>query len=380
MMAQTMARMIYDMYHIMSVDPCRRFVFGITIEKYEMRLWFCNRAMVVCTEPFDCIEVSRVIEYFYLLSHALSQERGKLRTTQAFLSFGFARKVDMGWDPTIIPIRDSSGTYHYEITVGGKVFRTTSVLQDLAPNGLIGRASRVYKVIDLEDRQAVVKDVWLEVDRKTEADIYDEVLASIEDDEERRIAERYLMKPDFSEIVEVEGGVRDDTREVMMRRGGLEVRKLLRMRTTRSWPWSPPWSVSFSLTTDIDHQEQGSVEGLQDKRGGTVRHRKHFRVVFYQVATPLCRMSNLGLAFKVLEDVMKGSYYCIEFWIHLTPLSVLRVIHDSGWVHRDISAANVYLFEEQGLLGDLEHARRENDDTDRRIIVRSVRFCVLTHG
>ena len=182
----------------MTVDPCRRFVFGITVERYAMRLWFCSRAMVICSEPFYCIEVSHLIECFGLPyhSHASTQERGRLRTTQVFLSFGFASKVDMGWDPTIVPIYDSSNTRQYQITVGGKVFTTTSVLQDRGADTLIGRAARVYNVVDPDGRPAVLKDIWNVVGRKTEVEIYDDVLASITDGEERKIAEQYLMKGD----------------------------------------------------------------------------------------------------------------------------------------------------------------------------------------
>jgi len=43
---------------------------------------------------------------------------------------------------------------------------------------------------------------------------------------------------------------------------------------------------------------------------------------------------------------------------------VLQLIHGSGWVHRDISIGNVYLYEGHGLLGDLEHAKNTADHSD----------------
>jgi serine/threonine protein kinase len=37
---------------------------------------------------------------------------------------------------------------------------------------------------------------------------------------------------------------------------------------------------------------------------------------------------------------------------------VLRFLHGSGCVHRDISSGNVYLFDEHGVPGDLEYAKK----------------------
>lgn len=42
-------------------DPCRRFTFGFTIESCIMRIWFCSRAEILVSEPFDFITVSSFI-------------------------------------------------------------------------------------------------------------------------------------------------------------------------------------------------------------------------------------------------------------------------------------------------------------------------------
>lgn len=47
--------------------------------------------------------------------------------------------------------------------------------------------------------------------------------------------------------------------------------------------------------------------------------------------------------------------------------AVLEIIHDSGWVHRDISDSNIYIFEGRGLLGDLEYAKSVHDDPDYHV-------------
>ena len=53
--------------------------------------------------------------------------------------------------------------------------------------------------------------------------------------------------------------------------------------------------------------------------------------------------------------------------------AVLRLIHGSGWVHRDVSVGNIYLYEGRGLLGDLEFAKAMWDKGGHE--VRTV--CVL---
>ena len=57
---------------------------------------------------------------------------------------------------------------------------------------------------------------------------------------------------------------------------------------------------------------------------------------------------------------------------------VLSVIHKAGWVHRDISPGNLYLYidpstgEKRGLVGDLEFAKRVGSTGKRD--GRTVRF------
>ncbi|KAL5496162.1 hypothetical protein ACEPAH_3079 [Sanghuangporus vaninii] len=41
----------------------------------------------------------------------------------------------------------------------------------------------------------------------------------------------------------------------------------------------------------------------------------------------------------------------------------LKWIHGSGWVHRDLSSGNLYFYNERGLIGDLEYARRKDSTT-----------------
>ena len=55
------------MRHILRDDPCRRFVFGVTIEDAETRLWLASRAGVFVSDPFDYVEVRIYHSYIFFL-------------------------------------------------------------------------------------------------------------------------------------------------------------------------------------------------------------------------------------------------------------------------------------------------------------------------
>ena len=47
-------------------------------------------------------------------------------------------------------------------------------------------------------------------------------------------------------------------------------------------------------------------------------------------------------------------------------------MHDYNWVHRDINVENIFVYKGRGLLGDLEYAKRVDDDSDH--LFRTVRI------
>lgn len=70
------------------------------------------------------------------------------------------------------------------------------------------------------------------------------------------------------------------------------------------------------------------------------------------------------------------SVLCVVVQLML-PL-VLKVMHNHDWIHRDISVANIYEFEGRGLFGDLEYAKKGDDDTEHLFrMVRSTFDCSL---
>ena len=65
--SQNVKKAIYNMQHVLAVDPSRRFSYGINIEGTELGLWIATRAMVIACDTFDFRTVS-LLEYIYVLS------------------------------------------------------------------------------------------------------------------------------------------------------------------------------------------------------------------------------------------------------------------------------------------------------------------------
>ena len=68
---------------------------------------------------------------------------------------------------------------------------------------------------------------------------------------------------------------------------------------------------------------------------------------------------------------------CFFFWIWfgqwIDQLVALQWIHGAGWVHRDLSVGNLYLYKGRGLIGDFEYAKRKNADVnDEALAVSSL--------
>ncbi|OCB90611.1 hypothetical protein A7U60_g2129 [Sanghuangporus baumii] len=317
---------IRNIQQVMARDPCRRFSFGITVENTNMRLWFCSRATPVVSKPFDfTMDLA-------LLLHVL-------------LSFAFASKDELGWDSTIRPIIKSDGKRAYHIDVDGQTYETMKVLADDAAEELVSHATRVWSATHLDSGELfVLKDVWIEDDRDLEHCIREKLLYDIEDKygaDVRKEVASHLLTPVANWLV-FDGNKQDHTTSNMMR------------------GFSPSFRQTFKV--DIRTLRARNDDGIdtlpctdrEDMRCplpwyNPVRKifgRKHYRVVFKEVTTALHTINDFASSFIALSDSSR----------------VLKWIHGCGWVHRDISAGNLYFYDGRGLIGDLEFAKRKNTD------------------
>ncbi|KAJ3763345.1 hypothetical protein EV360DRAFT_33772, partial [Lentinula raphanica] len=347
-------KLIYDMTQILSLDPCRRFTFGTTIEDCSTRLWFLSHATLLKTTPFDFM-------------------RDRPRLIRLFLSLAFASPTKMGWDPTITFDHTSDDDRRqYRIEVNGKSYTTDRILSDIAADSPLGRATRVWKVVDDVGHVHVLKDVWLDHSRTEEHLIREEILKAVRDlDDGERFVERlkkHMLTPIAYGKVRVDEET-DDTSGVML--AGYDPKEdemvplipptTISSRNTRrstgmSMPSdrdsvrplsSPGFEADESVesSSETPRPRRAVLDDLMKQGGNRLRHhrRYHYRVVFKEFATTIYEEKSCNNVFHAIADVVKA----------------LWILHKAGWVHRDISGGNLYWYEEErvGLIGDFEYAR-----------------------
>ncbi|KAF9233709.1 hypothetical protein BU15DRAFT_53550 [Melanogaster broomeanus] len=326
-------KIIWSMHHIMRSDPCRRATFGITIENTQTRLWFTCRSLTVVSQPFD-----------------FTKARDIGNVIHVFCCLAFAHDHELGWDPNIERVlvtnandsKDDGDNVQYDIRIQGKVYRTVATISDFGAEAMRGRGTRVFEAYDRShpDRHVVIKDAWRDSDRMREDHILSEILHDIQEkdgDEGVAAARKYFLTVLNAEDVEIHGST-DDTEQLLR---GMALPEPLTLYDVT--PDKAPSQLSHTSSA-------GNLPQLPFRRditgrvSVTIHHKRHFRLVFAEVAEPAFQLKNLTAVTQTLGDAVKA----------------LKWLHGAGWVHRDISSGNVMRYNHQGLIVDLEYAKRMN--------------------
>ncbi|KAF9239066.1 hypothetical protein BU15DRAFT_47133 [Melanogaster broomeanus] len=324
-------KIIWNLHHVMRTDPCRRATFGITIENRNIRMWFTCRSMTLVSEPFDFV-------------------RNVEDTIHLFCCLAFAKDHDLGWDTTMkrVLYKETTDPYketiQYEITINGTIYQTVETISDFGAEAMRGRGTRVFKAFALLDRAkgkyVAIKDAWRDSDRKRE----DQILREIMDDIERMGGDIAAAKQHFLTVLNQDDvrieGIMDDTRQFLRGKD---------LPDPMSWYNVSPDKEPSSLThtSSTGNMPLFPVRTAIRRLGfQNVQHKQHFRLVFEEIGEPIFTLQSLGDVSGTLGYTVKG----------------LRYMHMAGWVHRDISSANVLRFEDRGLIMDLEYAKRMDSD------------------
>ncbi|KAJ3744604.1 hypothetical protein DFH05DRAFT_1524227 [Lentinula detonsa] len=350
--SQDIIKLMWNMSRILALDPCRRFTLGFTIENRSFRLWMIlNRGTILRSQAFDFFE-------------------DQYSLVRVFLSFAFSSAGNMGWDPTITFSHcDSDNRRQYNIIVDEKVYRTVTTLSDYPADNPLGRAARVWKVEDAKGNTRVLKDLWLEHDRLEEHQIYENIVKDVEQSAEPGFEEEtmnavvpHLLTPLGHCRVKVSGIADDDTTLVMLR--GYDIKKAQATDLMRPSQANPAQKQSFAYSLphdqDAEYITQTSQDSgfqvpqrvvLQETRKIPNDQRYHYRIVFKECATTIYDERSLSNIILALADV----------------LIALQFIHSAGWVHRDISGGNLYYYKDRGLIGDLEYAKKVEDQSHHNV-------------
>ncbi|KAJ7178040.1 hypothetical protein C8R46DRAFT_1075652 [Mycena filopes] len=339
-------KVIWSCHNTLRADARRRFTFGITVEDGQTRIWYFSRSCAMATKPFDFIEDPRTL-------------------IRVILSLAFSSLEHLGFDPTValyVEPREPN-IVQFTFRVGDKTYVTCErPLADYSADAIRGRGMRVFKVYELDSPTVflVLKDVWILRDSLLEGDQLRQLherMENIEASPGGRPPTDYFLTVVSDGLVALSGGIIDDTLEVMMRGmdvpadcGQIQTRKASVIQSRQSQTANPT-SVRGSNTMTYRDQSNGlhtlpvhSPEAVQVKYSP----RRHYRIVFKEVGITANHVVSLAQLANALIDVTNA----------------LKVLHDLGFVHRDVSPTNILLVDDVGKLSDLEYLKPIQDDVD----------------
>ncbi|CCL98316.1 uncharacterized protein FIBRA_00310 [Fibroporia radiculosa] len=362
------SKVLLGMNHCMSNDPRRRFVYGMTIEDVNMRIWYASRANLVVTNSFNFVKDHRTL-------------------VRIILSLAYASEAELGWDPTIVSVSSTRAVSQkmkraspepcYDITVRNanngseQIYRTIRMLSDIGANALRGHGTRVWeaqRLVDGKQREApvVLKDCWIDDDRPREGDILEEVRRSHPDPEGRAFLDKHLLTVVCHGDVKIDTA--DDNTRMLMTRG-----RDVGTGPGRFTVQQPNNRKPGQQKTSTDDKASGSKEAKGDHRSRTERssvpgqrmfryHPKvHYRIVFVEVCQALFMSTSI---MSIFDDLAQTA-------------QVLQRLHEAGWVHRDISLGNV--LERDGVvkLADFEYAKRLDGTSQHEIRTGTADFMAV---
>ncbi|KAJ3734977.1 hypothetical protein DFJ43DRAFT_1151620 [Lentinula guzmanii] len=300
---KNVAQIIYNLQQIMSLDPCRRFTFGTTMQNRQMRVWFACRGVVLTTKACDFL-------------------KDRHRLVHLFISFAFSSRQDFGWDPTIIcidpefspPDRRKRRVYEIEVrndTGEVKFYKTVRILADYAADSTVSRATRVWLVEDDKGDQYVLKDVWLDMDRLPEHEIrtqlLDDVLKECGPDDQATL-KRHLLTPHICGKVFVDGVI--DTTDGMMRKEVLQLSHASVFTLKLESIANPlrqscdPASASVVTHSHSNRKSQTKPPMAILQQTLSFRHKYHYRIVFAEHGHTLFEEKSLLNVYIILTDLL----------------------------------------------------------------------------
>jgi hypothetical protein len=215
--------------------------------------------------------------------------------------------MSLGFDTTIQPVKDGQ----FDITVHSnsstRTFRTIRTISSYSAEPLRGQATRIFEAIELDGdgkpigSPVVLKDAWIDSDRKREGDILAELHAAA-DEEGKRLIEKLFLTTICHGDVRTEPGTVDDTAMALMR--GLEI--------TKDHP------SLFQLQRNSSVQKKTSGTGSRNLRAFTpdevplhrIRYdpKTHYRTVYKEVCVTIDSIRILPDVMQILTEIVSGAF------------------------------------------------------------------------
>ncbi|XP_006457559.1 hypothetical protein AGABI2DRAFT_123416 [Agaricus bisporus var. bisporus H97] len=350
--------------HVMNGDPCRMWMYGITIENTKMSVWYFSRSHSIKSETFDFTKDIRTF-------------------IQLFLSFVYATREQMGYDPTVHRIKDNEPRYVYEIPTdkGTRYFKTIHLLAYRKGHSITGRKTRVWKAVEVKGfkgnaineelnggKEVALKDVWLDEGSTTEKEKLDVIFECLRTIKEEAYAwAPKSLRSKLNDLFKDEG-YRSYFMEIECDSFNLGRSKPTSDKAAEILQFSvegaetredSTQTTEHSHITEDDFKEANRLKANLKVKTRSYAVKRQYRLVYSEVGESLERVQTLQTAFTALMDTYVA----------------LVLMYLSGWMHRDVSAGNIIAVKRPGgksggKLSDLEYAkhyRDENASSDPKI-------------
>lgn len=423
-----------------------------------MSVWYFSRSHSMKALSFDWVETvsstrTRTSETDDL---TVSQDVDKL--IHVILAFAYATPEQLGVDPTVhlapIDPMAKAGTeaaaqhYIYQCSVDAiadevkaadgtgrrsarlagpkfKYFKTVNSINDMRPYNISGRNTRIWTVVEVKGPDSnetvtgehlVLKDVWLDKDRPTEAANMDNIFKEVnelvakskkswgDDWKERLVAEdarfvcfddptkarlqHFLTDENYKSLfltkLHAWSGITSKTmcNDALHSAPGVDifVEETVAEKVGLNSRTAQGSLIGSGITST---QANGSVNarnlpiGATQKADAERKKRRQFapktqsRFVYKEVCHELDRVGTLGNFMDLIDQALDGEFtFCQRKYQTPNPChAALRILFCAGWVHRDISSGNLLAFNDDGKwkikLADLEFAEKLGYETKR---------------
>jgi hypothetical protein len=213
------------------------------------------------------------------------------------------------------------GKIQYRIKVNDTWYITKQPLSDFKAEGIWGRATRVWETY-MEDDPAqthAIKDIWLNVDERTEGDIWRELKDTI-------LSETFMRH--FMTVVRDGPDANPVTTLKFMQNRLVDehvISNYLQVPTintdchanVHNKPGSQRISSVGTPTFTLDSSLAGGRNTAIQFPDPTLTHqfqsRCHYRVAFKEVCIPLHKITDMYHVFKTLLDTVKGLFQYIVY-------------------------------------------------------------------
>jgi hypothetical protein len=349
-----------------------------------MRLWFCDRALVLVSESINLHQV-RVALSQHSIDFNNFTEKDRRSVIALIVALESASRTALGYDPTIKRVWqvDSKATYRIQVPVEGKpregcapkfrLFQTEDLLSDAGAEAFRGRGTRVWKVREVVDGKPtgppmVLKDSFVNEDRPREGETTKKIVGSLPAGDRRRLHFLTVVvhgdvviddHPDSTDAIHhgihCPSGLPCINVAAIVYQGLADQSYVVSPSNTPSTHGSG--SLAFVLPTAPGFDPSSSYQ-----------NRQHYRIVFKEVGETVSNMKNRKDMFLAIRGALNGEYvflFLLGECLVLIGFIATEAMHELGYVHRDISAGNVLLVDpeespsgalKRGVLADLEYA------------------------